>query len=135
MASTLVFGISSALTFSIGILHVRNGSLSLGNLLLVIGYLGQLYGPLRSVSRRTNQLQSALAGAERAFAVLDEVPDVSDRPDARALDRATGAIEFRARQLRLQPPSIRSCATSRFASRQERAWGSRARRARARPRC
>jgi ATP-binding cassette subfamily B protein len=95
MASTLVYGMSSAITLSIGILHVRNGSLSLGNLLLVIGYLGQLYGPLRSVSRRTNQLQSALAGAERAFAVLDEVPDVNDRPNARAMARAIGAIEFR----------------------------------------
>jgi ATP-binding cassette, subfamily B, bacterial len=95
LASTLVFGISSALTFSIGILHVRNGSLSLGSLLLVISYLGQLYGPLRSVTKKISDVQSSLAGAERAFAVLDETPDVNDRPGARGMDRATGAIEFR----------------------------------------
>ena len=95
LASALVYGTASALTLSIGILHVRNGSLSLGNLLLVIGYMGQLYGPLQSLTRRTNQLQSALVGAERAFAVLDEAPDVIDRPNARAMARATGAIEFR----------------------------------------
>lgn len=95
LATTLIFAMASALTLSIGVLHVREGSLSLGNLLLVIGYLGRLYDPLKTMSKRTNQLQSALAGAERAFAVLDEAPDVSDRPDARALRRASGAIEFR----------------------------------------
>jgi ATP-binding cassette subfamily B protein len=94
LASSLVYATASALTLAIGILHVRNGSLSLGNLLLVIGYLGQLYGPLGSLSKRTNQLQSALVGAERAFAVLDEVPEVSDRPNARAMGRSIGAIEF-----------------------------------------
>ena len=62
LASTLVFGISSALTFSIGILHVRNGSLSLGSLLLVISYLGQLYGPLRSVTKKISDVQSWLRG-------------------------------------------------------------------------
>ena len=95
MGTTLLLGISSAVAFSIGILHVRNGTLTLGNLLLVIAYLGQLYGPLRSVTKRTNQLQSALAGAERAFAVLDEVPEVRDKADARALPRANGDVEFR----------------------------------------
>jgi ATP-binding cassette subfamily B protein len=60
-----------------------------------MGYLGRLYEPLRTMSKRTQQLQSALAGAERAFAVLDEVPDVRDRPNARAMARAAGAIEFR----------------------------------------
>ena len=67
----------------------------LGNLLLVIGYLAQLYAPLRTMSRKSSQLQSSLAGAERALAVLDEVPDVAERPTARPLVRASGEIEFR----------------------------------------
>ena len=91
----LLISTTSAVTLSLGILHVRAGTLSLGNLLLVIGYLGQLYSPLRTMSRKTSQLQVALAGAERALAVLDEVQDVEERPNARALERATGAIEFR----------------------------------------
>lgn len=64
-------------------------------MLLVIGYLGQLYAPLRTMSRKTSQLQSALAGAERVLAVLDEVPDVPERPDARPVGRAAGAVAFR----------------------------------------
>jgi ATP-binding cassette subfamily B protein len=91
----LLIAVTSALTLSLGILHVRAGTLSLGNLLLVIGYLGQLYSPLRTMSKKTNQLQSALAGAERAVAVLAEPDEVGERPDARPLERAIGAVEFR----------------------------------------
>jgi ATP-binding cassette, subfamily B, bacterial len=95
LSISLLIAITSAVTLSLGILHVRAGTLTLGNLLLVIGYLAQLYSPLRTMSRKTSQLQSALAGAERALAVLDEAPDVPERPNARPLARATGAVEFR----------------------------------------
>jgi ATP-binding cassette subfamily B protein len=92
---SLLIAVTSAATLSIGILHVRAGTLSLGNLLLVIGYLGQLYAPLRTMSRKTSQLQSAIAGAERALAVLDEVPEVAERLTARPLARAAGHVEFK----------------------------------------
>ena len=91
----VLIAITSAATLSLGILHVRAGTLSLGNLLLIVGYLGQLYAPLRTMSRKSSQMQSALAGAERAVKVLDEVPDVAERPTARPLERAIGDIEFR----------------------------------------
>ena len=91
----VLIAVTSAATLSLGILHVRDGTLSLGNLLLVVGYLAQLYAPLRTMSRKSSQMQSALAGAERALGVLDEVPDVAERPTARPLERAAGEIEFR----------------------------------------
>jgi ATP-binding cassette subfamily B protein len=91
----MLIAVTSAVTLSLGILHVRAGTLSLGSLLLVIGYLGQLYGPLKTMSKKTSQLQSAMASAERAVAVLDEPQDVGERPDARPLTKASGAIEFR----------------------------------------
>ena len=62
----VLIAVTSAATLSLGILHVRAGTLSLGNLLLVVGYLAQLYAPLRTMSRKSSQMQSALAGAERA---------------------------------------------------------------------
>ena len=40
-------------------------------------------------------MQSHLASAERAFALLDESPDVIERPHARSLVRASGALAFR----------------------------------------
>ena len=41
-----------------------------------------------------NQLQSALAGAERIFAALDVQPSVTDRPDAPPLEEIQGDVVF-----------------------------------------
>lgn len=95
MTIAMLIAATNALTLSLGIMHVREGWLTLGNLLLVIGYLGQFYSPLTAMTAQTNQLQAAIAGAERAIAVLDEPEDVYDRPGARRVARAAGEIEFR----------------------------------------
>src|SRR5437899_3044199 len=79
----------------IGVGHVRAGVLTLGQLLLVMGYLGQLYEPLKAMSRKASSLQSSLASAERAFALLSERPDVPERANARPLLRAAGGLAFR----------------------------------------
>jgi len=84
----------SAIVLYIGAQHVRSGVLTLGELLLVMGYLAQLYDPLRSASKRIGKMQSSLASAERAFQLLDQAPDVEERPDARQLERANGEIVF-----------------------------------------
>src|SRR5436309_1957941 len=75
--------------------HVRSGLLTLGQLLLVMGYLGQLYQPLKTISQKAGTFQSYFASAERAFALLDERPDVPERPHAGRVERATGAVTFR----------------------------------------
>jgi ATP-binding cassette subfamily B protein len=96
----MLVGLTSALgtgaVLLIGVQHVRADVLSLGQLLMVLTYLGQLYDPLRMISKKAGALQSYLASAERAFALLDEQPDVPERPDARPLARAQGAVAFRA---------------------------------------
>lgn len=79
----------------IGSQHVRSGTLTLGNLLLVISYLGQLYSPLKTIGRKAASLQGHLAGAERAFSVLDQDQDVPELSTAVPLKRASGAISFR----------------------------------------
>jgi ATP-binding cassette subfamily B protein len=78
----------------VGANHVRGGAITLGELLLVLGWLTQLYGPLQSVGNHLAGLQRTLAGADRAFALLDTAPDVVDRPGARALERARGDVSF-----------------------------------------
>jgi ATP-binding cassette subfamily B protein len=60
-----------------------------------MAYISQLYQPLKTIGRKAVSLQSSLAGAERAFSLLDEAPDVAERPNARPLSRASGAIAFR----------------------------------------
>jgi ATP-binding cassette, subfamily B, bacterial len=78
----------------IGVRDIQAGTLTLGNLLLVMGYLAQLYSPMRTLGRKIASMQGHLVGAERAFALLDETPDVIERPDARPVTRAAGAMAF-----------------------------------------
>lgn len=84
----------TALVMFIGIRSVQSGQLTLGELLMVLAYLAQLYGPIKSLSQNVARLQSSLAGAQRAFELLDECPDVVEHPQARPLRRARGALEF-----------------------------------------
>ena len=78
----------------VGASHVLAGQLTLGQLLLVMSYLTQLYDPLKTTSRKIASLQGNLASAERAFALLDMEPDVREHSHARRIVRARGAVEF-----------------------------------------
>lgn len=91
----LAIGLAAATVLAIGVLHVRAGILSLGELLLVIGYVWQILGPVHTITNSLSSLQVAFAAGRRAFGLLDQSADAEDRPDARPLGRAAGAVEFR----------------------------------------
>src|SRR5919107_3905440 len=91
----LVMGMGTAATLFVGVRLVQSDALTLGDLILVMGYLAQLNAPLKALSQSPTILQRSLASAERAFLLLDEVPDVVERTGARALPRARGAVTFR----------------------------------------
>ncbi|HKO24754.1 MAG TPA: ABC transporter ATP-binding protein, partial [Chloroflexota bacterium] len=91
----LTTAVGTAAVIFIGMRHVQAGVLTLGELLLVLGYLTQLYAPLKTISKKAGNIQAALASAERAFTLLDQTPDVTERADARPLSRARGAVAFR----------------------------------------
>ncbi len=90
----LTTALGTACVLWIGVYHVRAGTLTLGSLLLVVSYLGQLYAPLKTIGRKAASLQTHWVGLERAFSVLDQLPDVPERPNARPLVRAYGAVAF-----------------------------------------
>ena len=90
----LTTALGTACVLWIGVYHVRAGKLTLGSLLLVVSYLGQLYAPLKTIGRKATSLQTHWVGLERAFSVLDQLPDVPERPNARPLIRASGAVAF-----------------------------------------
>jgi ATP-binding cassette subfamily B protein len=93
VAVTLAIG--TAVVLDIGAQHVQSGALSLGDLLLVMGYLAQLYKPVETISKKLTGLQASLASADRTLALLAQPPDVPEHPAARRLQRATGAIELK----------------------------------------
>src|SRR5437764_1616489 len=95
----VVIGLTTALGMAavlfVGVRQVQSGALTLGTLLQLMAYLTQLYDPLKTMARKSATLQSHLAGAERAFALLDEAPEVVEKPNPRPLARASGAVAFR----------------------------------------
>ena len=90
---TIAAGMALALFF--GGLHVRSSRITIGDLVMVMAYLAQLYIPLSMTTNKIGALQTALAGIERAFSVLGEPAEVIERPNARPLTRAEGGIIFR----------------------------------------
>jgi len=71
---------------------VMKGQLTIGDLYLVISYLGAVYGPLSAITHTTGQLQGALAGAKRVRAMFALIPETIDDPDAIEADTVTGEI-------------------------------------------
>jgi ATP-binding cassette, subfamily B, bacterial len=87
--------VGAAAVLVIGVRQVQEGALTLGSLLLVMAYLSQLYEPVRTIGSKTASLQSHLASAERAFALLDEAPEVPEQASGGLrLTHASGAITF-----------------------------------------
>lgn len=72
-----------------------NGTLAIEDLVAFFLYLEMFYQPVRHLSSAWEQVQEALAGAERVSELLDEEPDIDDAPDAVDYPgRARGAIRF-----------------------------------------
>ena len=67
---------------------------SVGVLVSFVVYINQFFNPLRQVAQLYNQLQSALAGAERIFEIIDTQPTVVDDKDALPLPRIDGHVAF-----------------------------------------
>lgn len=95
LSITTTIAVGSATALWIGARHVQSGMLTLGDLLLVMAYMAQLYDPLRTISGKLPELQGWMVSVRRAMALLDEVPELSDARHAASLDRAQGRIRFR----------------------------------------
>ena len=70
------------------------GGVSIGLLTAFILYSQRFFEPLRQITQVYNMLQSALAGAERLFELMDTRPEVVEKPDALPLADPAGAVEF-----------------------------------------
>ncbi|MCE0763585.1 ABC transporter ATP-binding protein/permease [Pseudonocardia kujensis] len=78
----------------VGIWQMARGNLTLGGLLVFTGYLSQLFGPVRGFGEMGNTVYAAAAGAERVIELLDEQPQVTDRPDPVRIERARGDLRL-----------------------------------------
>ena len=70
------------------------GWATVGTIAAFYNYSRKFAAPLRQLGDLYNQIQSALAGAERVLEVMDEQPELTDAPDAVALDDVAGEVVF-----------------------------------------
>jgi ATP-binding cassette, subfamily B, bacterial len=91
--STLIV-IGTAAMYYVGSLHVLAGTLSLGTLLVFVAYVVMLYQPLESLTYTAWAMEGATAGARRCFEILDRRDDVTDSPNAVAIEKTNGAVAF-----------------------------------------
>src|SRR5439155_21527780 len=92
VSTITIFG--TALVLIVGGMHVLNHRMTVGDLYVVISYLGAVYGPLSAIAHTTGQLQGALAGAKRVRAMFAIVPETVDAPDAVDAGHVKGDVAF-----------------------------------------
>ncbi len=86
--------INFALTAAVGGLLAVLRGFDLGGLAAFLQYSRQFGRPVNEISNQYNSLQAALAGAERIFQILDEIPEIADAPDAVQLINIKGDVQF-----------------------------------------
>lgn len=74
--------------------QVIHGNLTLGAMVAFIGYIDQLYAPLRRLSNSSTTLTQAFASMDRVFELMDEKYDIQDKEDAVVMETMEGSVEF-----------------------------------------
>ncbi len=82
---------------------VATGTMTLGDLVLVNAFMLQMFIPLGFLGVVYGQLKHALWDMHHMFHLLDTAPDVTDAPEARPLEVATGEIRFEGVDFAYQP--------------------------------
>src|SRR5438552_1968128 len=76
------------------LLFVLDWRLALGTLFAFMLYFQNFFDPVQQLSQLYNTFLSATAALDKIMAVLDEEPEVRDRPGARDLPRIAGHVRF-----------------------------------------
>ncbi|GAB5521684.1 MAG: ABC transporter ATP-binding protein [Rhodothermales bacterium] len=93
-AVEIIGSIALGLVIWVGGVRSMDGALTLGVLIAFIQYTRQFFEPIRNLSDQYNMLQSAMAGAERIFTVLDRDDALPQAANPKAMPAMEGRIVF-----------------------------------------
>jgi ATP-binding cassette, subfamily B, multidrug efflux pump len=90
----VIAAIAAAVVAAFGGYLAIGGSVTIGVVVAFFAYARQFFNGVNQLSSLYADTQSAIAGGERIFGLLDTPPEVSDAPDATDMGRAEGRIDF-----------------------------------------
>lgn len=93
-AVELIGAVGIAIVLYFGGLQVADQGLKLGTLFLFQMYVTRFFHPIMDLTMFYNSIQSAFAGSERVFGLLDTPPEVVESEAAEDLGRSRGQIDF-----------------------------------------
>ena len=82
------------LVIGAGAIMAVNGLVTIGIIASFVTYTRQFFRPINQLSNLLNTFQSAIAGAERVFEILDEKDEVADVPNAIEKAQMSGDVRF-----------------------------------------
>ncbi|ETT85273.1 multidrug ABC transporter ATP-binding protein [Viridibacillus sp. FSL H8-0123] len=83
------------LVIGTGALMAVSGHTSIGVIAAFVTYTRQFFRPINQLSNLLNTFQSAIAGAERVFEIMDEKPERTDGQNAIVKEQLKGDVSFR----------------------------------------
>jgi len=89
-----ISSIGTIIVLIAGPILALNSGLKISDVVAFLLYLNLFYAPISTLTRVVEDMQQALAGAERVFEVLDTDPDIKDKPEAKKVGKLTGELEF-----------------------------------------
>ena len=87
-------GAATSVVLGFGGYLVFDHSLTVGSLFAFIGYLANFFDPVQQLSQLYNTFLAAVAALDKIIDVMDEEPEVLDRPGAQELPRIGGHVRF-----------------------------------------
>jgi ATP-binding cassette subfamily B protein len=91
-SSTLILGLAAILVFALR--DLSHGALTVGGLVLIISYYQQITRPLEGFGFAYREIATGLTYCRQAAVLMRELPDISDRPDAKPLSLTRGEVSF-----------------------------------------
>ncbi len=93
-AMDILSTVATVIVVAFGGYLAATGSVSIGVVVAFLGYVQQFFWPIQQITQLYAQAQSALAGGERIFDLLDTEETMVDATDAKPLPPIKGHIEF-----------------------------------------
>ena len=90
----VIVAMITALVLLNGAHSVLKGSMTTGDLIIFMSYLNNSFRPVREYAKYAGRLSKALAAGERVVNLLDEEPEIKDKPNALVVSKLLGKIQF-----------------------------------------